>query len=153
VLSLEGMAETTKESASCTSITTGRRRRVFASSAGLSNSVVASSSCTNMPDAGVLQSPLSGGLAVELLIEGEDGTLAGLVDISCSASSAGEFGGRFWEASLEERRWASCGGAAAGLGSLEGVSSSASARVDVFARVWVRLGDCVLGWHCSLWVE
>ena len=102
-----------------------------------------------MPYASFLQSLLSCGLAVQLFIEREDGSLAGLVDVSRSTPSAGELGGRLWEAILKERGRASCRGSAASLGSLKDVPRAATAGVNVFAWVWVRLGDSVLGWHCS----
>jgi len=101
-----------------------------------------------VPDTGLLQPLLAGRLALELLIEGEDGSLAGLVDVSRATASAGELGGRLGNAILKERGGAAGRGAAGGLGSLEGVSGTASARVGVLARVWVRLGDLVLGRHC-----
>jgi hypothetical protein len=71
------------------------------------------------------------------------------VNVSCPTTSAGEPGGRLWESGLEKRGWTACRGTAAGLRGFEGVSCTATAGVDVFACVWVRFGDRVLGWHCS----
>jgi hypothetical protein len=64
------------------------------------------------------------------------------VDISCTSSAAAELGSSsIWEASFEERSWAFGGAAVGSLGSLKGVARASTARVDVFAWMWVWLGD------------
>lgn len=148
MLSLKSMAEATKESTSHTGIATSSAGRVLASRTRTSNSIIASSSSANVPYACLLQLSFSRRLALELFVEGENGSFAGLVNVSCSATSAGELGARFWEPGLEERGWTACGATVAGLWRFEGVSSSATTRVDVLSWVWVRLGDLVLRWHC-----
>jgi hypothetical protein len=149
VLSLKGMAEATKESTSHTSIATSSAGRILASGARTSDSIIASSSSANVPYACLLQLSLSRRLALKLFIEGENGSFAGLVNVSCSATSAGELGARLWEPGLEKRGWTACGGTVAGIWRFESVSSSPTTRVDVLSWVWVRLGDLVLRWHCS----
>jgi hypothetical protein len=107
----------------------------------MSNGIVACSSSANVPYTCLLHPLLSGRLTLELFIEGEHCSLARLVNVSCSATPAGEPGGRLGESGLAEGGRAACRGTAAGLGGFEGVSSAATSRVNVFAWVWVRLGD------------
>lgn len=96
MLSLKGTAETAEESAPATGITAGRAGRVFASGARMSYSIVASSSSTNVPYPSFLHFSLPGRLMLKFFIEGEDGPFGGLMDVSCSTSSASELGARLW---------------------------------------------------------
>ncbi len=62
----------------------------------MSDSVVASSSSTNVPYSSFFYFSLPGRLTLKFFIEGEDGSFGGLMDVSCSASPAGELGARLW---------------------------------------------------------
>ena len=62
----------------------------------MSDSIVASSSSSNVPYTRFLHFSLPGRLTLKFFIEGEDGPFGGLMDVSCSTSSASELGARLW---------------------------------------------------------
>jgi hypothetical protein len=93
----------------------------------------------------LLHSLLTGRLALELFIEGEEETLVGLVDVACAATAAGEARGGFGDG--DDGGGALCGLAFADFWGFEGVACAAAAGVGVFAWVWVWLSDLVVGGH------
>jgi hypothetical protein len=81
-------------------------------------------------------------LTLKLFIEREDSPLGFVMNISCTSSAAAELGSSsIWETGFEERGWAVGRTAVGSLGSLKCVARASTARVDVFAWVWVWLGD------------
>jgi hypothetical protein len=98
-------------------------------------------------DSSILQLLLAGLLKLQLLIEREDGTLGGAVDVACSSAAAAELGGALGETVLEVRSRAASSGAVGGLGGLEVIASSTSTCVCVAVHAWVRLNNLEVGWH------
>lgn len=89
---------------------------------------------------------LAGGLALELLIEGEDSALTVVVNVAGTTATRGETSVGVEGKTVLEARGGTCGIlAAGGLGSFEGVASAAAAGVGVVVGGdgWVRLGDTV----------
>jgi len=138
---LEGVAQSTEEPAVSRSVAIARGGRVFAVRAGAGGSPVSSSSSTDMPDCSLLlHHLLSGGLALEFLIEREDSLLAGVVNVTSSSTTAGELAVWLRDGGDEGGRTASRA-ALAGLWGLESVACTSASRVDVLGGGWVRLGD------------
>lgn len=90
-------------------------------------------------------------LALQLLVEAEDGALALLVEVAGATAAGEEVGVGRWSLQLDARCWASGVGAGGGLlrVDVDVVAGSTSPGVDVVGRGdgWVRLGDLVLSGH------
>lgn len=142
-MALECVAQATKEAAAA--LTARRAVGVLPGAVGTGDSIVACSTSSDVPYAIRLHSLLAGGLALKLLIEGEEETLIGLVDVACAATAAGEAGGGLGDG--DNGGGALCGLALADLGGFEGVACTTTAGVGVFAWVWVWLGDLVVSGH------
>jgi hypothetical protein len=84
---------------------------------------------------------------LQLLVEGENGTLGGLVNVACSSTAAAEHGCALWDTILEERGRSASSATIGGLWCLEVVASSTSACVCVVVDAWVRLNELEVGWH------
>jgi len=146
-MSLECVTQTSKESASSTGITLARARRVFPRRGTVRCCPVPCSAAANMPDCPVLHLPLACLLTLELFIEGEDGFLRAAMDVACATSPTAELGAGQRKAVLEERSWAACCAAVAGLGSFECVACAATAGMDVFADSWMWFSERILRRH------
>lgn len=90
----------------------------------------------------------AGALTVELVVKGEGLLLGGQVDVACAATATAELGGGLGQAILEEGCRARGGSRVGGLGGLEGVASTTTARIDVVAGRGVGFGDGIGGGHC-----
>jgi len=143
--SLEGVGNEVEESTAPAGCAVCGAGRVFAGGVRFGFSPVACSTSANVVDGPLLiHLLLAAGLALQLLIKGEDSSLGVGVDIACSSSARAKLGTGLGELGAEERGWAFGGAWAGGLGSFEGVACSSTAGVDVGARGWVRLGDLIV---------
>jgi hypothetical protein len=74
---------------------------------------------------------VTAGLTFELLVEGEDGSLRDVADVSSTSSAAGELVVAGWETLLKARGWTGCDAAGGGFWCFEGVACSSPTRVGV----------------------
>lgn len=96
------MAQPAHEPTSCTALAAGGGDGVLAARPREPSGIVASAAASNVPRGAVLHATLARALAVQLLVEREDGALAGLVDVACAAATAAELGLRLGESGVEE---------------------------------------------------
>lgn len=123
------------------SVAVGRGGRAFAVRAGAGGGEVSSSSSANVPDGSLLlHHLLSGALALEFLVEREDRFLAGVVNVTSTATTAGELA-VLLRGGGDEGGGTASRAALAGLRGLESVACTSTSRVDVLGGSWVRLGD------------
>jgi len=144
-VAFECIAESAEEAAAAVAII--RAGRVLARRAWRDGGIVSSSSTSHMVDGTVGKALLAGRLALELIVEGENGSLGYRLNVAGSSTAAGETSGGLGERGAEERSWSASGGPRRGLWRLEGVSCSTASRVRVGGHVWVWLDDGVR--HCE----
>jgi len=141
---LKGVAEAAEEAAVRAAVGAGR---VLARRAGGHRGPVASAATADVVDGTLGEALLAAGLALELLVEGEDGLLGDGLDVAGSSTPAAEAQGGLGQHAAEERGGTASSGARGGLAGSEGVAGSSTTRVRVGGHVGVWLGDRVGGRH------